>query len=308
MKMINLKWNSLTSKMSLVLALVMLSCNYIYSPTGIRGSDARAEIDEVKQTSGFLSLPLLSSNVSSVSSQNAPQNTSCEIRSNAISSGVSETTNSNVTVPEPGAGVDMNHTTGTGYFRTNNFSSLESGQIVLFRQITGSTGDCRFNYGPSACGTTNIGTLTSFSDVQREENSRIDFSEDVGSNCLAIRCTSPAAIRLRTTTSSTQTASVEFDTVGFIVSPILFESLTEINDDRYYTKESVEECKESINLLSFLQFTQTQQAFNAYARQDALATSCNENNPTFTPPSNLLVSVLQGALCDLQEVGFFGVF
>ncbi|MCC5816104.1 MAG: TIGR04452 family lipoprotein [Leptospira sp.] len=298
-----------TIKTILLLIFVWLvNCNYIYSPTGIRGSDARAEIDEVKQTTGFISLPLLSSSVSSVSGSGQTSNATCSVKSDAISSSNSPTSTANITVPPVNSSVDMNHTTGTGYFRTNPFNNLQVGQIVLFRQITGNTGDCSFNYGPTACETTDITTLTDPTNVERENNSRINFDEDTANNCLAIRCNAPAAIRLRTTTSGSATASVEFDTVGFIVSPILFESLTEINDDRYYTKDSVESCKENISLLSLIQFSETQRAFQAYSAQDALATSCNENNPSFSPPSNLLISLLQGSLCSIEEVGFFGIF
>jgi small lipoprotein (TIGR04452 family) len=278
----------------ILLCVSILSCSSYYSPSGIKGSDAKKQIDDAKTEMGLITLPMLNQNLSSLNTGDV----TCTLDSNSVSTFAGNTGAANFSIPsEVGTSIDLN-ATGAGYFRSQSFSTTNDNMSIYIQRIIGS-GTCTFSYNSNICGTAAIGTGTQLG------STLLSYSV-INGDCLAFNCSGAATIRVRLGASNEVTYTSNL--TDLILGPEIFNSLTGIEDSTYYTKESVELCKEGITQIGILNAGITSNAMNQFVRVDYPQYSkCNRPFPRLNSPSTMTISALQADSCKLEKEKILGV-
>lgn len=270
-----------------MLLLVIAGCSNTYSPNGIKGKDAKKEIRDLIGNLGIVTLPLL---VSSGTTSGFV----CPTESTAIVGSNNASTAANFTLPGQNAYVDLSATGGTLHFRSNANSSTSTFTVrILQTANTSSSASCTFTSTGICAGA--IGTGTS---IFTTASASVSASE-----CLAIRCTNAAYIRIQplVTTNVSTTSTTSF--FSAILAPDILNAVSGIEDDKYYKKDSFEKCKEGVTNISLIQSSLTTSAFSG------LREVSNCNKPAGALPQTVdstTVAALQGNECKLEEVNLIG--
>ncbi|TGL66458.1 hypothetical protein [Leptospira jelokensis] len=284
---------------SIFVFLFFANCTNFFSPFGIRGEEAKKQLQEHRNNLGFVSfLGILSGSISSTS-YSSNSNYTCQRESSAITAFSTPTTGANFNLPSATEYVDLTVISGgTQYFRSNQTSaSLRFTGKILKTQNTSSNAICYYTASAGACGTTDLSGLGISSTIG-------SFMTVDSGQCLAIRCTETAYIRLKQ--YSTETASMAtLDSVsGLINGPYIFEAITRIGDRAYYTMESFDRCKKEITNFALIEI----QYASFFSSQLVEVGNCNKPNSalqglSFNPA---LTSSLQADACDLEPVNAVG--
>ncbi|MCZ8343308.1 MAG: small lipoprotein [Leptospira sp.] len=272
----------------LIYLLVVASCSNIYSPNGIQGKDAKKEIRDLVGNLGIINFPLLLSSGASSSFV-------CPTESTAIIGSNNASTAANFTLPGQNAYVDLSSTGGTLHFRSNANSSTTTIFSVRILQTANTLSSATCTYTSSGICAGAIGTGIS---IFTTASVSVSASE-----CLAIRCTNAAYIRIQQLASATIPTTTTTSFFAAILAPDLLDSVSGIEDDKYYTKDSFEKCKEGVTNISLIQSSFTSSAFSG------LREVSNCNKPASAVPQTVdstTAAVLQGNECKLEEVNFIG--
>ncbi|WCL48792.1 hypothetical protein [Leptospira sp. GIMC2001] len=300
------------------LFLPMTTCNYIYAPNSIRGSDALAELEEARTNSGGLSYGITVStlDVSSTSLENFDYSTCSQTDSIAVTGSSSNTSPTSFTILEPSADgsqaiVDLvlPANSGTYYFRSAGVNV--STTHLTGKLLSNSNYTCVYSNESGCSGN----FPTNLTNAKLIRNTTASILVENG-QCVSIRCdksittSNTETLRLRNTINSltTPVANPGFDPRTYLIGPEIFNSLTEINEDRYYTLDSFNKCKESVELVGILTFSSIQGSVQQFRNENAVANECLTPLPSFDSSTlNLFGSVLEGVLCEMEEVGILGV-
>ncbi|MCG9873438.1 MAG: small lipoprotein [Leptospiraceae bacterium] len=282
-----------------LILLTSISCANIYSPTGIKGKDALKEIEELRGTLSFSSIALLLSTPSSSFSPTTSSSVVCSTDGiPSISPLASSTSASNFSIPnDSNTFVDLSAPGGTVYFRSQPLTSSPNGlfiQVASIRTPTITTaGTCSYSVSAANCGTSDL------SGISYSTSATFVFTN----NCLAVRCTTPALVRIRQGNSSL----ISFDSTSFLLnlaSPEIFTSTTGIKDDTYYTRDSFDKCKQDIASIGLLQIADVSNSIQKLS----VAVPCNLPFSSAAPSLNSAgYSVLEGNACKLEPVSFIGL-
>ncbi|EMY69717.1 TIGR04452 family lipoprotein [Leptospira vanthielii] len=273
-----------------------ISCSEIYSPMGVKGKDAKKQIRDLNSNLDLLSLPLLLSSASSAGSSSSSSSFVCPTDPNAILGSANDNTSANFTLPAANNYVDLDAKAGgTLYFRSNVSAPNTTYMLkVLQTANTSSTASCTYTVSAGVCAGAIVAGLTLTSTT----------TADSPSSCLAIRCTTAAYIRiLATTTASTTPSSVSSSFLSFLIAPEIQKSVSGIEDDKYYTKESLDKCKEGLTNISLLQTAILSSSFGNVRE----VSFCNK--PLSIISSGLDgngTAALKGNECKLEEVNLLG--
>lgn len=283
---------------SVLIFLFFSNCTNFFSPFGIRGEEAKKELQEHRNNLGFVSfLGILSASFNSSSSSNS--NYTCQRESSAISSFTTPTTGANFNLPSTTDYVDLMVTSGgTQYFRSNQTSSsLRFTGKVLKTQSTSANALCYYTASAGACGTTDLSGLGISSSITSY------MTVDSG-QCMAIRCTENAYIRLKQYSTDTASMTTLDSVSGLINGPYLFEAITRIGDRTYYTMESFDRCKKEITNFALIEI----QYASFFASQLVEVSNCNKPNSALQGISlnPALTASLQADACDLEPVNAIG--
>lgn len=277
-----------------VFVLGAIGCSNFYSPMGVKGKDAKKQIRDLNSNLSLASFPLILSAASSSSTSTF----TCPTESTATVSSASSTSGGTFTLPATNSYVDLNSTAGgTKFFRSSAASVATSYSMKILKTAsTNSTASCSYFASVGACTDADIvgSTFTSTGSAQVS-----------ATNCLSIKCTNAAYIRIQPlNTSSSSTSS--FSTGSLLaaaLSPDILNQVSGIEDDKYYTKESLDKCKDGITTISVFQSSLS--ASSVTALQEI--SSCNKpfaSLPTSIDSSG--IAALQGNECKLEEVNFIG--
>ncbi len=279
-----------------ILLFVFISCADIYSPFGVKGKDAKKEIEDLN---GILSvvtiLPLLSFDTSR-------SNFKCQTELSAVIGSTNSSTTANFSLPEGRNNVDLDaRNGGTRYFRSNPATQATS---VVIQSITTETSGSSVNCTSETSAATCSGAINTTFSV-----SSMAFSSSIpAGSCVSITCSSVAYIRIlpsRVSFVNTQTSSntslVAF--ASLLIGPTLFDSIAGIKDDTYYTKESLQDCKKGITELSLLSSAISLNSLAAF-RESVFCNKPSTSTPQITNPA--VDSAVQGNECKLEEVNFIG--
>jgi small lipoprotein (TIGR04452 family) len=92
--------------------------------------------------------------------------------------------------------------------------------------------------------------------------------------------------------------------LALAAGPEIFNSVTGIEDDKYYTKESLELCKEGITNLSVISTAISSASLSALRE----VSSCGKPYSTVpATPDSTSTYVVKGNECKLEEVSFIGL-
>ncbi|EOQ97924.1 putative lipoprotein [Leptospira wolbachii serovar Codice str. CDC] len=280
----------------LVMIFASISCSNVYSPMGVKGKDAKKQIRDLNSNLGLLSLPLLLSSASSTSSSSSNTNFICPTETNATLGSANDSTAANFTLPAANNYVDLDAKAGgTLYFRSN-VSASSTAYIVKVLQTanTSSTASCTYTSSAGACAgaiAAGLALTTATTTI-------------APSNCLAVRCTTAAYIRIQPSITATSTSSSSANSfLSLALAPEILKSVSGIEDDKYYTKESLEKCKEGLTNISVLQSATLSASFGNVRE----VTFCNK--PLSIISSGIDgngIAALQGNECKLEEVNLLG--
>ncbi|TGK92104.1 hypothetical protein EHQ30_18165 [Leptospira brenneri] len=281
-----------------VVLFVLCHCTNLYSPMGIKGKDAKKQLEEVRSNlslvSNFGSFSLLLTPSSS-----ALNSYTCSTENTAVSGFVTPTTGSNFDFPSLTSYVDLSVTAaGTYYFRSNVSSSNQiiSGKILKTKD-TSTSASCFYSTS-SVCGNTDLSGVSYNSSISTM------MSVSAGS-CFAIRCTSPAYIRLKqyNLEMSGMFGIDTFLTVTY--GPFIFESIAQIGEETYYTKESFEKCKREIVNYAAIEIQ------NNKFLTSLMTEASNCHKPTSQIQESMatasrLTTLMQADVCNLEPVNLIG--
>jgi small lipoprotein (TIGR04452 family) len=281
-----------------MLIFTFVSCSSSFSTTGIKGKDALKDIEEYRSTLFISSFPLLFSTSSSLSSSSS--STICNSEGITSVSPVGVTASSNFAVPsDVNTVIDLVAPGGVVYFRSAAFSPsvTYSLNMVSLKTATISTpGTCSYTASTSACGTSDLSALF---------YSSLGFGVISNSSCLAIKCSSPAVVRVRISQFSSSTSfSSPNELLASLLGSEIFKEITAIQDETYYTKESFDKCKEDLVVISGIQNVDISSTLSRYS--NALACNLPTSGVT-TSLSTTGYTLLQANACKLEPAGFLGL-
>ncbi|PJZ86399.1 hypothetical protein [Leptospira harrisiae] len=279
--------------------LFIFNCANVFSPTGIKGEQAKKKIEEHRSNLSFLSISnLLMGSTASPSSNPSSLNYSCPTENAAVLGFSGPTTTANFSLPQVGAYIDLSVTSsGTSYFRSNpSFTNTLFVSKILKTESTSANASCYYTT-TSVCGTTDL----SMASIGLLVDSTISVSPGT---CLAIKCSSPAYIRMKQYSVETVSNFLLDPILSVVFTPVLFESLSGINDDTYYTLESYAKCKKEITNFALIEL-QYSNYLSALLKE---ISSCNKPNAAIQAatlnPS--LTASLQADACKLEPVNALG--
>ncbi|TGL17065.1 hypothetical protein EHQ46_17720 [Leptospira yanagawae] len=284
---------------SIFIFLFFTNCTNFFSPFGIRGEEAKKQLEEHRNNLSLVSfLGILSASFSTTSSSNA--NYTCQSESSAIVSFATPTTGANFNLPSVTDYVDLMVTSGgTQYFRSNQTSgSLRFTGKILKTQNTSSNAICYYTASAGACGTTDLSGLSIGSSIG-------SFMTVDSGQCLAIRCSETAYIRLKQYSIETASLATLDSVSGLFNAPFLFEGITRIGDRTYYTMESFNKCKKEITSFALIEI----QYASFITSQLVEVANCNKPNSALRSSvwNPALTSSLQADACDLEPVSAIGI-
>ena len=287
---------NVTKLLLVILLATFIQCSY-YSPTGIKGSVAKKELETLTTTSSASSLTSLISSASSLQSTSSVTCTS----SNGVSGSTSASSPTSFTLPINNTSTStsdfISSSSNTTYFLS---SQTTSSAFYSIKSVIGSP-SCAYEASTSICSDTNLSDNSFSSSI----SSTVSVITLISTQCIAIKCTSSTGtIRLRadlsatsatqavsTLTSSSLTSTLTNSTIGASSYPI--------EDDKYYTKSSFETCKNNILLLQ----TISQNAISTKLSNIKNYVSCLTSLTTTTSTDSLsdFSSLFQGSLCPMVE-------
>ncbi|MCC5814254.1 MAG: hypothetical protein JJT78_05820 [Leptospira sp.] len=282
----------------LILSTILITnCSGEFSLNSVRGKEARKEIEELRGTTGLLSI------TSTSGINNNPTNNSveCEFPENSLTG----STLANPTpfqIPEANQVVNFRNTTGTNYFRSEVVvRSILDRDLSIKSLITSNntTAGTSCGYKTSTVCTGSV-TDSNFTTISGNFATGINMNPD---ECLIIKCEGSTDIRLKNDPNS-GTFRSGINLTNILLSPILFENLAAIQDDLDYTRQSVDDCKDFILLLSGIEISLTQQEISSFNRKRNVAFTCNDIRPTLNLPDSLLFTAMQAEQCRLIESHF----
>lgn len=291
------------------IAILALACTNIYVPGAMRGSQVVKEIEEARATGSFGTLPILMGSTTASSTNST--NVACNVDSSAVPSLAATTTAANFSIPTSLSRVDLKTATtatdGTHYFFRSRILDSDVGNRLRIRNLITTVGttppQCTYVTGTNVCGNTDLSTaFTQPTTILSANNT--DITVSVG-HCLAVRCEGQASLRLKFENPvSASQGNVSIDVTGTLIGPEIFNAMAGIKKNKYYTRASVQACKDMILLINLMQVESTTQAMASYQRNLTLANSCNDLLPSFQPGlDNLTAYFYQGAICNIEEAG-----
>ncbi|MGV3666533.1 MAG: small lipoprotein [Leptospira bouyouniensis] len=272
-----------------------IGCSNLYSPFGVKGKDAKKQIEDLNSSLGLLSFPLLLSSFSSSSSSSF----TCPTETTATVGSASNTSGGTFTLPAASSYVDLDgRASGTKFFRSNAASVNTTFSLkILKTATTNSTASCSYVTSAGGCTDADLVGLSFTSSSSTSVSA---------ASCLAIKCTNAAYIRIQNSTGSSLSSSSSSSSASFLslaLSPEILNEVSGIEDDKYYTKESLEKCKEGLTTISLFQSSLTVSSVNAIQE----ISSCNK--PFSSLPASVDssgIAALQGNECKLEEVNAIG--
>lgn len=304
-----------------VLLFFTVQCAQIYSPFGIKGSDARAEIEETRTIGNVITLPFLQSNVSSGVSD--VDNFTCSFSDAPTLGSENGSSPTSFEMPTTRKTLDLatpndSSSSQTYFFRSVAFGDSREDLLNPIRIQSLKTSNVETRNASCYYRITNScsGALTSdkagFTGVLTEQPTRLEAGEGIvlANACLEIQCDGASALRIRYDNLSDggTRSNINFDTGAFLIGPALFEALSNIDDNKYYKQKSFDECKETVLLLTLLQARQSLGTIAGFNQRQREVIACNTLVPGFsTQEANLLANIVQGAVCSLEEVNLIGL-
>ncbi|MCU0824422.1 MAG: small lipoprotein [Leptospira sp.] len=281
----------------IILLIVLVNCADIYSPFGVKGKDAKKEIGDLNTNLTILTSTTL------ISSDASRNNFKCQTDPTAVVGSTNINPAANFTIPSDANTTDLDSRSGgIRYFRSNASSQATSVVIQSIpTETTNSTVSCTYAISPVACSGA-INTSVSVS------SSGLSTFVTAGS-CIAITCTSAAYIRILPANVSGINAPTSSNPFQFFIfsfrflASSIFNDISGIKDDTYYTEESFKKCKNSVTELSLLSSSISVNSLLPF--RDALF--CNKPVTSFPIQVNpFLESALKGNECKLEEVNLIG--
>ncbi|TGK78568.1 hypothetical protein EHQ24_18655 [Leptospira noumeaensis] len=279
--------------------LYVIGCTNVYSPMGIKGEKAKKQLEELRSGLSAVSLFTYLPSIINITSNSTNTTYACPTEDTAISGFTNPTSGSNFDLQSPINYIDLSVTAGgTHYFRSNESSSnLAITGKILKTNDTSAAASCSYVTG-SVCGTTDLSGISISSSI-----STMMFVP-LGS-CLAIRCTTPAYIRFKQYNFELISMAGIETILSATSSPYIFESVSKIGDDTYYTKESFEKCRKEIVNYSLIEMQYSKFLSTLITE----VSTCNKPQSLFqgaATSASRLTAALQGNACDLEPVNFFG--
>lgn len=296
--------------------LFYTSCNYLYTPIGISGKDAKKEIE--KEIDG-ISLILLAASLSSSDSSSSTVTTVCKLKNPIPNLPGTDTGPGNFDIPKVGKTVDL-ESTGIGnnsYFRSkpasDNFTNIEIKTLITSSSRTPAS-ECYFLKGDSYCTGTGLQFLNIAFDPEKiliksnPKNRGTIFDMSVG-ECIVIQCGNHNglhAIRLNNHGESfgdQSSSSINSDEILiFLLGPEIEKEIRGIEDNKYYKRDSLENCKRSVSDIVLLSYFDQQSHNNRqYIKYD-----CNLPAPRSRSTNILASYIARGNACKLEEVNPLG--
>lgn len=293
----------------------IFQCSYIYTPFGIRGSDALAELEESKTLAGLITLPIQQRatrlNLDSV------EPPLCSLTENPIPSSTNGSSPQPFSLPDDLKIQDLEtQGVGTHYFQSLPISKdtlldtvkLQTIRTEKYPNVTDNS--CRFRLTSQCNASMSISdpgyfSISSSSPTDLGESS--NFQEGI---CLQIICIEPAVVRLRNDPKSNQDESIRtrLDAANLALGRDIFNSLAKIQKDRYYTRKSFQSCKDSIILIGLVQALINTRDIRFFQDGRIQNRFCNQFTPSLsTQKNNTIFNLLQGATCNLKEVNYIGL-
>ena len=275
-----------------LIILCFFRCNNFFSLEGIRGDDLLGDIQSHR------SLYLISSFMADAFGNNnkfflLDEETICSSDGiKTINPLTSPTGQSNFTVSnDPNSPIDLIVPAGVSYFRSAPLDNSTRVNILNIRSINGKPNEpCEYNSSLDICGTTDLSTYTfTFGNTNYSSG-----------NCIALKCTKQALIRIRKEEESfNMNNNDQFLTI--LISPSAFKEILGVEGYKYYTRESVAQCKDSI----IKGYSLYSAEVGDIATQNAKAGLCNL--PKLNRSPNLAAYFSYQAVdCNIKEVNPLG--
>ncbi|TGK52022.1 hypothetical protein EHQ16_14390 [Leptospira kanakyensis] len=279
--------------------LFFIGCTNVYSPMGIKGKKAKEQLEELRSGLSAVSLFTYIPATLNITSNSTNTTYTCATENTAISGFTNPTTGANFDLSSPINYIDLSVTAGgTHYFRSSPSSTNQiiTGKILKTND-TSPTASCSYITG-SVCGNTDLSGVSISSSISTM------MSVSAG-NCLAILCTTPAYIRLKQYNFELFSLAGLEPILSSTSSPYIFESVSKIGEDTYYTKESFEKCRKEIVDYAVIEI-QYSKFLSALITE---VSTCNKPHSLFqgaASSASKLTAAIQGNACDLEPVNFFG--
>ncbi|MBM9591066.1 hypothetical protein JWG41_11450 [Leptospira sp. 201903075] len=278
--------------------IFLIHCTNFYSPTGIQGKQAKKQLEEHRSNLSLVSLSSVLTASLNAFSNSATSTYTCPTENTATLGFTSPTAAANFSLPTGTSYLDLSvPSNGTYYFRSYPAAAYASYTVkILKTETTSASASCKFTTN-SVCGTADLSGSVVSSYVG------FSLSVDAGS-CLAFQCTSPAYIRFRRYSNETVSVSALESVISLIYTPSIFESISDIGDDTYYTMKSFRKCKNEIANYAVIE-TQYSRHLTSIMTE---VSSCNKPSSAIQAaavnPS--LTASLQADACKLEPVNAFG--
>ncbi|WP_208729485.1 hypothetical protein [Leptospira congkakensis] len=276
----------------------VFGCANVYSPMGIRGEEAKKQLEELRSNLGIVGIFASLSAVMNASANSSNTSYTCATDNSAVLGFTTPTTTANFNLPSQTNYIDLSVTTnGTFYFRSNQATTttMLSGKI-LKTASTSASASCS-SATSSVCGATDLSGVSFFSSIS-------SIMTVAPGSCFAIRCTTPAYVRLKLYNIDSSGLPGVDTLISGIYTPYIFESIANIGEETYYTKKSFERCKREIVNYSMIEI----QFANLTSSLVNDASICNK------PYSSIqgallnpgLTAAIQADACDLEPVNPVG--
>ncbi|WP_246838281.1 hypothetical protein [Leptospira meyeri] len=277
--------------------LFLFNCANVFSPTGIKGEEAKKKIEEHRSDMSLLGTFNLLFFAISPSSSSSTSFT-CPTENTATLGFSGPTTTANFNLPTTATYVDLSvPSSGTFYFRSNqSFTNGTYTAKILKTANTSANASCYYSTS-SVCGTTDLSAASIGLFVG-------SFMTVTPGNCLAIKCSNPAYIRIKPYAVESTSSFTLDSVISLGVTPTLFESLSGIENDTYYTLESYDKCKNEITNFALIEMQ-----YSKYLSEVLNEVSnCNKPNAAIqaAPLNPSLTASLQADACKLEPVNVFG--
>ncbi len=294
----------------------LCNCSHIYSPLGIRGGDAIAELEEARTLANILVLPFQQRATRLDFSRIEPP--FCSLSDFTLDSSLNGNSPSVFQLPASGEIRDLiSSQMGNHFFRSQEIPISDPNLFINLKLQTIRTESnpdvnddiCRYRISTNCTGAMSS-THPGYFKILANEPTAIDKSFTLQPGlCMEIQCDNKATVRLRNDPRGGKDPkiSTNFDVANFAFGTDLFNSLAKIQKDRYYDRSSFQSCKDTVILVSLLQARENLTNIAKFRTQRIQNRFCNTLTPSLsTQKGNLISNLVQGGACNLKEVGILG--
>lgn len=229
----------------------------------------------------------------------------CSISSELIAGNADSNDTNQFSFPVPtenGVYLDL-RITETERFFISKQGSLESGDARVSLRMLRGEATCKVYAWTDCTNPFAEGTVT------------VDFKDSVdvvhkSGSCLGIDCsesTETGVLRIRWTDPRPSTGT-NLTVAGIIFGPSIFDSLSQIKDGKFYTRDSFNSCKKNLAQISLLATYNTSVAIQKFSKEINQARTCLTEFPKSPVFDTLSTPILGGQACKLEESKLFYLF